>query len=392
MKNDYHLKFDDTSVAFSSKSNRRLRKMHLLFSAMNYKWLMQAGNTVINFLLKIRMPIKGLIKHTVFEHFCGGEDLKECEVTISELAEFNIGAILDYSVEGAKNERGFDETADEVIRTIGKAKATEHIPFSVFKFSGIASFDILEKIQKGKTLTEKEQGYYNNVKSRIERLCKAAHDAEVRLFIDAEETWVQDVIDELVYAMMAKFNKEKSIVYNTFQMYRRDMLENLKEAHVIAEKNGYFLGAKLVRGAYMEKERDRAEVMNYESPIQPDKTSTDRDFDAALAFCIKNRKRISLCAGSHNELSNSYLVEIMHNEGVERDDAEIYFAQLYGMSDNISFKLAKEGYNVVKYVPYGPVQAVLPYLYRRSQENSSVAGQSSRELSYIKKEIARRKR
>ncbi len=226
----------------------------------------------------------------------------------------------------------------------------------------------------------------------MERLCKAAHDAEVRLFVDAEETWVQDVIDSLVYEMMLKFNREKTIVYNTFQMYRSDMLGNLKDAYATAEKQGYYLGAKLVRGAYMEKERDRAEAMNYESPIQPDKASTDRDFDAALAFCVENRKQISLCAGSHNELSNSYLARIMHEEGIENSDSEIYFAQLYGMSDNISFKLAKEGYNVVKYVPYGPVKAVLPYLYRRSQENSSVAGQSSRELSYIKKEIARRKR
>ena len=392
MKNDYHLKFDDTSVAFSSKSNRRLRKMHLLFSVMNYKWLMQVGNDVINFLLKIRVPIKGLIKHTVFEQFCGGEDLEESEETINELAAFNIGAILDYSVEGAKNERGFDETVDEVIRTIEKAKATAHIPFSVFKFSGIASFDILKKIQKGNTLTEKEQGYYKNVKNRVERLCKAAHDAEVRLLVDAEETWVQDVIDSLVYEMMAKFNRKKTIVYNTFQMYRSDMLGNLKAAHATAVKQDYYLGAKLVRGAYMEKERDRAEVMNYKSPIQLDKASTDRDFDAALAFCVEHRKQISLCAGSHNERSNSYLAEIMHKEGIEKNDAKIYFAQLYGMSDNISFKLAKEGYNVVKYVPYGPVQAVLPYLYRRSQENSSVVGQSSRELSYIKKEIARRKR
>lgn len=391
MKNDYHLKFDDTSVAFSSKSDRRLRKMHLLFTAMNYTWLMRIGNDVINFLLKIKIPIKGLIKHTVFEHFCGGENLQESEETINELAEFNIGAILDYSVEGAKNEGGFDETADEVLRTIAKAKATKHIPFSVFKFSGIASFDILEKVQKGEQLTEKEQGYYEHVKQRVERLCKAAHDAEVRLFIDAEETWVQDVIDEFAYTMMAKFNREKTIVYNTFQMYRSDMLENLKKTHAIAEKEGYYLGAKLVRGAYMEKERDRAEEMNYESPIQSDKASTDTDFDTALAFCIKNRKKISLCAGSHNELSNSYLARIMHEEGIENNDSEIYFAQLYGMSDNISFKLAKEGYNVVKYVPYGPVKAVLPYLYRRSQENSSVAGQSSRELSYIKKEIARRR-
>ncbi len=391
MKNDYHLKFDDTSVAFFSKSNRRLRKMHLLFTAMNYKWLMQIGNDVINFLLKIRVPIKGLIKHTVFEHFCGGEDLQESEETINELAAFNIGAILDYSVEGAKNEAGFDQTADEVLRTIAKAKATKHIPFSVFKFSGISSFAILEKIQKGTQLTEKELGYYAHVKQRVERLCKAAHDADVRLLIDAEETWVQDVIDAFVYQMMARFNREKTIVYNTYQMYRSDMLENLKNAHALAEKEGYYLGAKLVRGAYMEKERDRAEEMKYESPIQPDKESTDRDFDAALAFCVQNRKRISLCAGSHNEWSNSYLAELLHKNKIEKNDSEIYFAQLYGMSDNISFKLAKEGYNVVKYVPYGPVRAVLPYLYRRSQENSSVAGQSSRELSYIKKEIARRR-
>ncbi len=390
MKTTKLVSFVDTSVAFSAKNNYRLFKMFLLFGSMNFNRLVKIGNNLISFLFKNNFPIKGLIKHTVFEQFCGGETIDESEETIAELAAFNIGTILDYSVEGKKSEKGFDDTTEEIIRTVIKSDENDDIPFSVFKLTGIGSTALMSKIQDGETLTEDEKGAFERIKNRVNNICLKAYQCKTKVLIDGEESWIQNVIDDLAYEMMHLYNKEEAIVYNTYQMYRKDMLSNLKTAFAKLQGDNIILGAKLVRGAYMEKERDRALELNYASPIQPDKPSTDRDFNLALKFCIDNYPKVGLCCGTHNEYSNAYLAELMKEESIACDDSMVYFAQLYGMSDNISFNLAKAGYNVTKYVPYGPVHAVLPYLFRRSQENSSVAGQTSREYRYIKKEIKRR--
>lgn len=384
------ISFDDTAVAFSSKSDKELKKMYLLFASMNNNLLTSFGTSALKFGLKLNLPIKGLIKKTVFEHFCGGESIKDSEKTIQELAAYNIGTILDYSVEGENSEEGFEKTASEIIKTIEKAKNSPSIPFCVFKMTGVASWSILEKAQE-KTLLKEESIEYDKAIERINTICKKAFDCKVRIFIDGEESWMQDTIDEIGYSMMRKYNTDAPIVYNTYQMYRKDMLGKLKEAFQYSATYNYYLGAKLVRGAYMEKERERAEEQGYEDPIQPNKEATDEDYNRALKFCMDNKQRIAVCSGSHNEYSNYYLTVLMEKHSLKNNDSRIHFAQLYGMSDNISFNLAKVGYNVAKYVPYGPVTAVMPYLFRRAEENTSIAGQSSREFLLIKKELQRRK-
>ena len=384
--------FEDASVAFSSKSNYRLFKMYLLFGSMNFSKLVKIGNILISFFFKIKFPVKPFIKYTIFEHFCGGENIHESEKTVRELAESRIGTILDYSVEGENTEEGFDQTMAEIIRTIKKSGESDSIPFSVFKPSGVAPVELLTKVQNGTKLTERECRSYTLARNRIENICRHAHENDTRILIDGEESWMQDTIDKLAYEMMTKFNREKVVVYNTYQMYRHDMLDNLKAAFSMVTAKGALLGVKLVRGAYMEKERERAKEMGYQSPIQPDKAATDRDFNLALEFCVDNCGVIGLCSGTHNEYSNLYLTQLLEEKNIAPGDPAIYFAQLYGMSDNISYNLSRAGYNVAKYVPYGPVEAVLPYLFRRSEENSSISGQTSREFQYIKKEIRRRLR
>jgi proline dehydrogenase len=308
------------------------------------------------------------------------------------LGAFGVVEILDYSVEGEKSEKGFDQTTEELLRTIDKAKGSKHIPFSVFKVTGLASSELLEKIQNNAELSNDDKAAFERVRSRVDRICRKAYDNKVLVLVDAEETWIQEPIDDLAYEMMRKYNKEQAIVFNTYQLYRTESLGNLKKAHQTAVDNNYYLGAKVVRGAYMEKERDRAEKMGYPSPIQPNKDSSDKAFNEALDFCIDHIDRISVMCGSHNEYSNLYLTQLMAKNGIAKNDSRVWFAQLFGMSDNISFNLARAGYKVAKYVPYGPVRAVMPYLFRRAAENTSVAGQSSRELTMIKKELKRRKR
>ncbi|MGD1840444.1 MAG: proline dehydrogenase family protein [Thermonemataceae bacterium] len=383
--------FNDTSVAFAAKSDKALKKMYYIFAAMNQNWLVALGTALLRFAFKLNLPVKWVIKPTVFNHFCGGETIEECETTMQELGQYGIGSILDYSVEGEKTEAGFEHTLQETLRTVEKAAAHPHIPFSVFKVTGLASFKLLEKIQAKQSLTSQEQAAWGRVQARVDQICQFAHKHQVKILIDGEETWIQDTIDLLAYTMMVRYNKERCIVYNTFQMYRIDMLQNLKAAYEQAKENGYWLGAKLVRGAYIEKERDRAEELGYPDPMQPDKAACDADFDAAVAFCVDHLAEIGFCAGTHNIQSNQYLTELMVQKGITPQDKRVYFAQLYGMSDQISFALAKAGYNVAKYVPYGPLKAVMPYLFRRAEENTSVAGQSSRELQLIKAEIKRRK-
>lgn len=385
------LSFNNTEIAFKSKSNGELQKSYLLFKAIGYNWLVKMGPPLVKTAFAIKLPIKGLIKSTVFAQFCGGETMNDCNETIDHLYSYKVGTILDYSVEGEEKEESFEATTAETIATINKAINNPKIPFTVFKVTGIGRFDLLAKVNAKQALTATEETEYGRVKNRVYNICKTAHDNNVRIFIDAEETWIQDTIDDLATEMMLEFNKTKCIVYNTIQLYRHDRLAYLKMCFEHAETNNYYLGVKLVRGAYMEKERKRAADMGYPSPIQPDKQHTDKDYNAALEFSIQHIDRIHICAGSHNEDSSMLLTQLMQKHNIAHNDTRIFFSQLYGMSDHISFNLSNAGYNVAKYLPYGPVKAVMPYLFRRAAENTSVKGQAGRELSLIQKEVKRRK-
>lgn len=391
MKKKQTINFEDTATAFAHKSKKELKKAYWLFYSMKFPSLIRFGTSFINFALKIHLPIQGILKSTLFSHFCGGESIEECNSTIKELGSHKIGTILDYSVEGEKTENAFIDTKNEIIRTIDKASQNETIPFSVFKVTGVFSIDLLLKIQEREELSSLESKQIDDAKNRINEICNTAFEKDVCLFIDAEETWIQDAIDSIVCEMMEKYNKEKAIVYNTIQFYRADGLELLHTQHQHSLENNYFYGIKVVRGAYMEQERERAEEMNYESPIHISKEGTDNCYDNGLAYCINNLNNISLCAGTHNEKSSNLLVSLLADKSINKTDPKVFFAQLYGMSNHISFNLSKEGYNVAKYVPYGPVKSVLPYLFRRAEENTSIAGQTGRELALIKKELRRRK-
>jgi proline dehydrogenase len=383
--------FTDTEVAFSYKSDRELKKANFIFSVVNHPSISAVATGLAKLSLALHLPIKGIIRNTVFEHFCGGETAEETVKTIDKLAQFKVGAILDYSVEGEDDEPSFDKTTAEILKTFEVAKEHPSIPFCVFKVTGLGSFDLLEKVQTEVSLSADEVAAFERIKNRVDKICAKAHEFHIPLLIDAEDSWIQNPIDEIAYEMMKKYNQEHAIVFNTFQMYRADMLGNLKDAFHNATMHNYYLGVKMVRGAYMEKEAERAGKLNYPNPIHPNKEATDDAFNKGLAFCIDNKQRISIVCGSHNEYSNQYLAVLMNKHGMRNNDKRVYFAQLLGMSDNISFNLAKAGYNVAKYVPYGPVESVMPYLLRRASENTSVAGQSSRELTLIRKELKRRK-
>ncbi|WP_345240154.1 proline dehydrogenase family protein [Nibrella saemangeumensis] len=383
--------FEDTSIAFSTQSDFKLRKTYWLFALMNKGWLVNLGTFFIKFAFKLHLPIKNLIKKTIFEQFCGGETISDCENTIQQLHGARIGTILDYSVEGEDSETCFDETTLEILRTIERASESTDIPFSVFKVTGLGSTELLEAVQTGDALTDEEQAAFERIRQRVDSLCRRAYERNVKIFIDAEESWIQDTIDTLAYTMMDRYNHERPVVYNTYQFYRWESLEKLIKETETARQKGYFLGAKLVRGAYLEKERMRAHEEEYQDPIHATKEETDRDFNAAIDFCLANRDVVSICLGTHNEYSCHYCIDQMKEKGLAVNDPHIWFAQLLGMSDNISYNLANAGYNVAKYVPYGPVEAVMPYLFRRAEENKSIAGQSSREFSLVKKELARRR-
>ena len=386
------ISFDNTEIAFQSKSNSDLNRAYWLFKLIGNPTMVKVGKWSTNTALNIGLPINGLIKKTIFKQFCGGETIQECAKTIANLGKFGIGTILDYSIEGKTKEEDFDATVDEIIATIHAAKNDPTIPFAVFKVTGIGRFDSLEKANNGTTqLTENDRLAFQLIVSRVDKICLAAFENGVPLFIDAEETWIQDAIDTIVRDMMRKYNKEKAIVYNTLQMYRHDRLAFLHAEIEIARAEGFHYGVKLVRGAYMEKERLRAAEKGYPSPIQPDKITCDNDFNQALELVVKNIDSMALCSGSHNEKSALILTDLMTKKQIEKSDKRIYVAQLLGMSDHISYNLAYEGYNVAKYVPYGPVKEVMPYLLRRADENTSVAGQTGRELSLIMTERKRRK-
>ena len=385
------ISFEDTRVAFASKSDAQLRKVYALFAAMNSGSLVKTGSGLMKAALKWNLPgTKFLIKYSIFEQFCGGETIAECRAVTAELGKYNIGTILDYSVEGEGSDRSYDRTRDEILATIDEAHRSRHIPFSVFKVTGVANAAILEKIQAGQLLTAAEEVAHSRAVGRVEALCARAHQHGVRLFVDAEESWFQHTIDLLAYDMMAKFNGETAIVWNTYQLYRHDRLDALKAAHDAAAEAGYFLGVKLVRGAYMEKEARVARQRGQASPINSTKNSTDDLYDKSLRYCVERIERISLCAGTHNEDSSLLLTQLMQQTGLAPGDARVWFAQLYGMSDNLTYNLANGGYNTAKYLPYGPVASVMPYLLRRADENTAIAGQSSREFLLVQKEIRRR--
>lgn len=388
--NHPEIDFSNTQIAFQTKSNKELRNSYILFKSIGYNWLVQTGPKMVELAFALGLPIKGIIKKTVFHQFCGGENIKDCEKTIQLMHQFNVGTILDYSVEGEELEEVFEATAHEVIQTIMKAQGNPAIPFSVFKVTGVARFDLLAKVNAKVGLSESEQAEFRQVKRRINMICEMAHKMQVRLFIDAEESWIQDAIDEMATEMMQLFNKERAIVYNTIQFYRHDRLAFLNKSIAHAQSNNYFYGVKLVRGAYMEKEALRAQEKNYLNPIQPNKAASDRDYNAALALCLEHISRVSICAGTHNEDSCKYLTTLMEKANLAPSDERVYFSQLFGMSDNLSYNLGNAGYRVAKYLPYGPVKAVLPYLFRRAQENTSVQGQAGRELSLVQAELRRR--
>lgn len=384
--------FEDTAVAFSYKTDGELKKANFIFSLVNHPSISKLATGLVKFAFAVHLPVKWVIKKTAFDHFCGGETIEEAEATIQKLARHGVGTILDYSVEGEETETAFDKTTSEILLTLEKAHTSKHVPFCVFKTTGLAAFSLLEKIQAKEKLSVTEEAAFEKVKERVNRICAKAAEFKIPVLMDAEETWIQEPVDELAYTMMEKYNRTEAIVFNTYQLYRTASLQNLKGAWAAADRANYYVGAKLVRGAYMEKERERAEKLGYPSPIQPTKEASDESFNAALEFCVEKRDRMAVMCGSHNEQSNLLLAQLMDKHGISHHDKHFWFAQLYGMSDNISFNLAKAGYNVVKYVPYGPVKSVMPYLLRRADENTSVAGQSSRELVLIRKELIRRKR
>ncbi len=385
------ISFNDTRTAFGHHPDSWVTKTRMLFWLMNQPASVKYGAPLASWSLKVGLPVKGLIKATLFGHFCGGEDIASCQNTINELWKQRVGTILDYSVEGEKTDKGFDKTRDETIATIKKAAGNEAIPFSVFKVTGVAAFDLLEKMNRRHSPEPEYEAQWNKIIDRIDLICKTAFELGVRIFIDAEESWIQDSIDRIALEMMVRYNKQKPIVFNTYQLYRHQSLANLKKDYEFARQSGAYFGAKLVRGAYMEKERKRAAEMGYPDPIQPNLQSTHNDYDAALLFCLNNIDYVAFCAGTHNEKSSLLLVDEMSRRDLNHNDERIWFSQLLGMSDNISFNLSAHGYNVAKYVPYGPVEAVMPYLTRRAQENTAIAGQASREFSLINAEYKRRK-
>lgn len=383
--------FNNTELAFAAKTDWQLKKAYYLFKIVNNNSMASVATFSATLGLKLHLPIKGIIKKTVFEHFCGGETISECKTTSDKMAEYNVGSILDYSVEGKDTEEAFDNALSETLQTIENAKGNPDIPYCVFKPTGLGSSLLMEKVQLGEDLSDSEKNAYNRMKNRYDVLSKAACESDVRLLIDAEDSWYQETIDDLLYELMEKYNKQRAIVFNTYQMYRWESLENIKKAHQLANEKGFVLGAKLVRGAYMEVERERAEEKGYTDPICVDKEATDKCYDDGLKYCVENINNIELFNGTHNEQSNFYLADLMARAGLKRDDSRIYFVQLFGMSDNISFVLADAGYNVAKYLPYGPIKHVMPYLIRRASENTSVGGQSSRELVMLSQEMRRRK-
>jgi len=383
--------FNSTEIAFKIKSSKELKRAHFLFKAISSRALVKVGGALSNFAIRIHIPIKWIVKPTIYSHFCGGETIKDCLPTVNKLSKFHVRSVLDYSVEGKEKPEEIEAALNETLQTIENAARNENIPFAVFKPTAFGSDNVLIKKSAGEKLTDEEEQGAKDFVSRVGKLCNKAFELQVPIMIDAEDYCYQKFIDEVVNDMMVKYNKEKAIVYNTYQMYRTDRMDLFRIDLEKAREGNYFMGIKFVRGAYMERERERAARLGYPSPIQPDKESTDKNYDAGLKLAVENIDRVSIFNGTHNEKSSLYLAELMEEHGISKDDHRCYFSQLYGMSDNISFNLAHEGYNVAKYLPYGPVKSVIPYLIRRTEENTSIEGQTSRELNLILGERNRRK-
>ncbi len=402
------ISFDNTEHAFAAKSDRELKKANFLFGMMGKAWLVKAGLMITPLAIKWHIPFtKMLIRNTIFQQFVGGETLEETAKVADKLEAYKVEVILDYGVEGKDGEENFDHAKDEFSKVINYASTQPNIPFMSIKVTGFARFALLEKLHSAmqnaagtlmkrylasvESLTANEKEEWHKVRLRTQQLCEEADKKNVGILIDAEETWIQDPVDALTILMMDVFNTKKPVIYNTLQLYRHDRLQFLKDCYTAAAERNFILGAKLVRGAYMEKERNRATAMNYPSPIQPDKETCDKDYNAAVEFCVAHLDRIALIVASHNEYSNIYTTQLLDQKGLPHNHHHVHFSQLYGMSDNITFNLAKSGCSVSKYLPFGPIKDVIPYLMRRAQENSSVSGQTGRELMLIKKEMQRRK-
>ncbi len=408
MDNKYpDISFDNTEFAFEYKSDKELKKAHFLFNMMGKPWLVKIGTRLAPWAINMGLPVKGIIRNTIFSQFCGGESLEKTADVARMLAKYNVKVILDYGVEGKEGEANFDQASDMFIKVIEYAASQPNIPFMSVKVTGFARQDLLEKIDSMMKAAEgslnnrfekalydlrpEERSEWDRIHQRVNRVCAAAAEKSIGVSIDAEETWIQDPVDMLTILMMEKYNKEKPIVYNTLQHYRHDRLKFLEDSYQAAVARNFILGSKLVRGAYMERERRRAVEKGYPSPIQPDKESTDRDFNAGVKFCIDHIDRVALVVASHNEYSNFYAAELLKEKGLPLSHPYVHWSQLYGMSDNITFNLAHAGCSVSKYLPFGPIKDVIPYLMRRAQENTSVKGQTGRELGLIDRELKRRK-
>ena len=383
--------YNNTEIAFQSKNDRDLNWAYILFSVMNNPFIVQVGKIFLQFAMMVKLPVRFMIKNTIFKQFCGGETMEESNSKTEYLAKYNVRTILDYSVEGKENDAEFDKSAAIILKTIENAATHKHIPFGVFKMTGMARFDLLQKVTEGQELNDDEQAEFDRIVERVNRICKKGFELNVPVMIDAEESWIQGAVDQICEDMMDRYNKQKAIIFNTVQLYRHDRLAYLNKSIDEARAKGQKYGIKLVRGAYLEKERERAKKKGYQDPTNKTKEDTDRDFDGAIKACIDNIDIVSVVCGTHNEKSCHYLEQLMEEKGLARNDERVYFSQLLGMSDHISFNLSHEGYNVAKYLPFGPVYDVTPYLIRRTEENTSIAGQSSRELSLIKQERTRRK-
>ncbi|RMA64468.1 proline dehydrogenase family protein [Ulvibacter antarcticus] len=382
--------FDNTEVAFKLKSDSELDRAYFLFKMISHEPLVKIGTAATRFALNLHLPVEGLIRSTVFDHFCGGISEEDCLPVVDNLLGADVHSVLDYSVEGKEDEKQFDATLEKVIELTRFAENKSAMPFSVFKPTGFGRFKIWQKITENESLSQSENEEWERIVKRYDKVCNVAHGCNISLLIDGEESWMQNAADNLCELMMEKYNKDTPIVFNTLQCYRWDRLDYLKDQHQKAKSKGYKLGFKVVRGAYMEKENDRAEDKGYSSPICESKQATDDNFNAVMTYILDNLDDISLFLGTHNEASSYLALDALSDKGIAKNDARVWFGQLYGMSDHISYNLATEGYNVAKYIPFGPVKDVMPYLIRRAEENTSVAGQTSRELTLLKKEKARR--
>ncbi|TJY33443.1 proline dehydrogenase family protein [Pontimicrobium aquaticum] len=383
--------FDNTEIAFQLKSDSELERAYFLFKMISVQPLVKIGTAATNFALKAHLPVEGLIRSTVFDHFCGGINEHDCQDVIDNMYDKGVSCVLDYSVEGKEEEAQFDAVMNKTCELIEFAHSKDAMPIAVFKPTGLGRFLIYQKKTEGVALTTSEEAEWNRIVARYHKICKLGKERDVEILIDAEESWMQDAADDLLEELMKTYNTEVPIVYNTLQLYRWDRLDYLKELHERAKNGGYKLGFKIVRGAYMEKERERAEKKGYESPICADKVSTDKNFDETLKYILDNLDDISVFIGTHNEESSYLAMDLMKEKHITKNDNRVWFGQLYGMSDHISYNLAHLGYNVAKYVPFGPVKDVMPYLIRRAEENTSVAGQTNRELNLLKQERKRRK-